>query len=129
MPPGWYAQEPRFVPRHHSTSEDDGYLLTYAFNEAQLDSEGEVLLDADPEIRARSELWIIDAKDMKTVVGKVHLPQRVPYGLHGTWFSAEEVIGQRAVESIRTTASVLGGEREERGLWMSVRGVLEKWLE
>ncbi|WWC69436.1 uncharacterized protein I206_103375 [Kwoniella pini CBS 10737] len=29
MPPGWYAQEPRFVPREAADSEDDGYLMTY----------------------------------------------------------------------------------------------------
>lgn len=29
MPKGWYAQEPRFVPRKNPTSEDDGYLLSY----------------------------------------------------------------------------------------------------
>jgi carotenoid cleavage dioxygenase-like enzyme len=35
MPPGWYAQEPRFVPR--SGDEDDGYLLTYGwFNKISL---------------------------------------------------------------------------------------------
>lgn len=29
LPEGWYAQEPRFVPRANAVSEDDGYLLTY----------------------------------------------------------------------------------------------------
>lgn len=28
-PPGWYVQEPRFVPRTNAKDEDDGYLLTY----------------------------------------------------------------------------------------------------
>jgi len=28
-PDGWYAQEPRFVPRHNGRGEDDGYLLSY----------------------------------------------------------------------------------------------------
>lgn len=29
LPEGWFAQEPRFVPRQNPTSEDDGYLLSY----------------------------------------------------------------------------------------------------
>ncbi len=29
LPEGWYAQEPRFVPRVDGTSEDDGFILTY----------------------------------------------------------------------------------------------------
>ena len=29
LPDGWFAQESRFVPRVNSSSEDDGYLLTY----------------------------------------------------------------------------------------------------
>ena len=29
LPEGWYAQEPRFVPRQGAVEEDDGYLLTY----------------------------------------------------------------------------------------------------
>jgi len=29
LPEGWYAQEPRFVPRQTQTSEDDGYILSY----------------------------------------------------------------------------------------------------
>jgi carotenoid cleavage dioxygenase-like enzyme len=30
-PPGWYAQEPRFVPKANARDEDDGYLLTYGW--------------------------------------------------------------------------------------------------
>jgi len=129
MPSGWYAQEPRFVPRANATTEDDGYLLFYAFDETQLNAEGEVPSDADVEKRAKSELWIVDARDMTTVVGKVRLPQRVPYGLHGTWFPAEQVQNQRAVESIRSTHKVLEkrGVKDE-GLWMAVRNGLERWL-
>ncbi|KAF2157244.1 carotenoid oxygenase [Myriangium duriaei CBS 260.36] len=126
MPFGWFAQEPRFVAKHNGRSEDDGYLLTYAFNEAQLDVEGDVPPDEDEARRARSELWIIDAKDMKTVVGRVLLPQRVPYGLHGTWFSEAEIQSQRAVQTVRSTALALS--KQQTGLWMAVRGAVEKWL-
>jgi len=129
MPPGWYAQEPRFVPRTNATAEDDGYLLFYAFDEAQLNDEGEVPSDADVEHRAKSELWIVDAHDMSTVVGKVRLPQRVPYGLHGTWFPAEQVQAQRVVENIRSTDKVLEKRvGEDEGLWMAVRNGVERWL-
>lgn len=127
VPCGWFLQEPRFVPRYNSQSEDDGYLLTYAFNEEQLTEEGNAPPDDDEQLRARSELWIIDAKDMKTVVGKVALPQRVPYGLHGTWFSEEEIQGQRAVETIRSTAHALS-KRDTDGIWMKIRDGVEKIL-
>jgi len=95
LPPGVYAQESRFVARENGKSEDDGWLLSYVFDESQLDQDG----NASPG--AKSELWIIDARDMKNVVCKVNLPQRVPYGLHGNWFSEQEILNQRPVETIR----------------------------
>lgn len=99
LPPGWYAQEPRFVPRENAAREDDGWLLTYVFDEAQLDSAGEC--SDEDDARAKSELWVIDARDMKTVVARVHLPQRVPYGLHGSFFSEKQISSQRPVDTIR----------------------------
>lgn len=95
MPTGWYAQECSFVPRKNGTSEDDGWLLTFVFDESQLDMEGNALTNA------RSELWVIDAKGMQKVVARILLPQRVPYGLHGSWFTEEEIYNQRPVESYR----------------------------
>jgi len=95
LPRGFYAQESRFVPRENGTSEDDGWILSYVFDESQLDINGNV------EPAARSELWIIEAKEMKEVVCKVKLPQRVPYGLHGNWFSEEQIQNQRPIETIR----------------------------
>ncbi|TVY37642.1 Carotenoid 9,10(9',10')-cleavage dioxygenase [Lachnellula occidentalis] len=121
MPPGFYAQESQFVPRRDGKSEDDGWVLSYVFDESQLDANG----NAGPE--AHSELWVIDAKEMKLVICRVKLPQRVPYGLHGNWFSEADVLGQRGVESIRTLPSVrskaLGNEGESvwMGMWMAVR--------
>ncbi|GAM86288.1 hypothetical protein ANO11243_043000 [Dothideomycetidae sp. 11243] len=126
MPFGWFAQEPRFVARQGGEREDDGFLLTYAFNESQLDEEGDVPPDDDEYMRARSELWIIDARNMKTVVGRVMLPQRVPYGLHGAWFSEDEIKGQRGVQAVRTTAEALSGR--QTGAWMAMRGSVEKML-
>ena len=118
LPERHYAQESRFVPRLNSKSEDDGYIVTYVFDESQLDSDGECLPDA------RSELWIIDAKDMKTIVGKVHLPMRVPYGLHGSYFSEKQVLNQRPIETIRGMTS-LEKNHQAHPMWMSVRRSIE----
>ncbi len=106
-PSNVYVQEPRFVASSSGTAEDDGYLLTYVFDEAQLTPEG----NAPPG--AVSELWIIDAKGMKDVLAKVRLPQRVPYGLHGNWFPESQVLGQRPVEQVRRIKRV---EDKQRGL-------------
>lgn len=46
-----------------------------------------------------SELWVIDAKlfsqGMEAVVCRIKLPQRVPYGLHGTWVDCDKFFRQR----------------------------------
>ena len=126
MPTGWYAQEPRFVAREHGLSEDDGWLLSYVFDESQLGPDGECNLSA------KSELWIIDARNMTNVVAKVHLPQRVPYGLHGNWFSEEDVMHQRPVESLRKVPSSKGLLVENSTptwkMWMGMRRAVEKYM-
>ncbi|KAL8796823.1 MAG: hypothetical protein Q9195_000906 [Heterodermia aff. obscurata] len=96
LPLGWYAQESRFVPRSNGNSEDDGWLLAYVFDESQLKADGEC-----PET-SRSELWVIDAKSMTDVVARVYLPQRVPYGLHGNWFSEDQILNQRPATQSRS---------------------------
>ncbi|KAF2799193.1 carotenoid oxygenase [Melanomma pulvis-pyrius CBS 109.77] len=98
-PHNWFAQEARFVPRDNPVSEDDGYLLFYAFDEAQMDSYGECGEDAS------GELWVLDARRMQDVVARVRLPQRVPYGLHGNWFSEGQIGAQREVEKVREMLS------------------------
>lgn len=100
MPDGWYTQEPRFVPCVNSTSEDDGWLLAYVFDESS-----QLGADREPKKDAKSELWIIDAKNMTDVVAKIRLPQRVPYGLHGNWISKEQIEGQRPIERLRSMPS------------------------
>ncbi|KAG4441246.1 hypothetical protein IFR05_003294 [Cadophora sp. M221] len=120
LPKGFYAQESRFVPRQNGNSEDDGWILSYVFDESQLDGNGSAGLEA------KSELWIIDAKEMKEVVCKVQLPQRVPYGLHGNWFSEQEILNQRPVETIRQLpisvfSELEGGEGPFMNAWMRVR--------
>ena len=126
MPEGWYAQESRFVPRADGVSEDDGWILSYVFDESQLLEDGECRLDA------KSELWIIDAKNMTDVVARVHLPQRVPYGLHGNWFSEEDILGQRPVERLRALPRIEANEKVASPAWrawMATRQILERWLE
>lgn len=129
MPEGWFAQESRFVPRSNGTGEDDGWLLSYVFDESQLGEDGECLPDA------KSELWVIDAKTMTDIIARVYLPQRVPYGLHGNWFSEEDVLTQRPFEKTRSTASVLSSK--EKGqysqskagrTWMAARAGIESYL-
>jgi carotenoid cleavage dioxygenase-like enzyme len=126
LPPGFYAQESRFVPRERGTSEDDGWILSYVFDESQLDEYGNALSGA------KSELWIIDAKGMKEVVCRVKLPQRVPYGLHGNWFSEEDILNQRPVESIRCLpipkGKVLGEVEGESSVWRDVWVGVRGWL-
>ncbi|KAF2106512.1 carotenoid oxygenase [Lophiotrema nucula] len=112
MPKQWFAQEARFVSRDHPISEDDGYLLFYAFDEGQLDEYGECSTDAV------SELWVLDARNMMDVVVRVKLPQRVPYGLHGNWFSEGQIQGQRAVEAVRKMPNL----DSKRTTWGTVKG-------
>lgn len=71
LPPGMYAQECSFVARSNQRSEDDGFLLTYVFDESQLDP-----ATGDPRDDAKSELWVVDAWNMRDVVARVELPQR-----------------------------------------------------
>ncbi|KAL9621743.1 MAG: hypothetical protein Q9160_003861 [Pyrenula sp. 1 TL-2023] len=126
LPPGYYAQESRFVPRKDAESEDDGWILTYVFDESQLDCSGQC------PAGAKSELWIISAIDMRTIVAKIMLPQRVPYGLHGNWFSETQVQSQRPVDSIRCLPQQSGQRHNCQPLffrlWMKTRRRLEYFL-
>jgi carotenoid cleavage dioxygenase len=74
--PGRFGGEGVFVPKPEGTAEDAGWLLTYVHDEAQ----------------GKSELVIIDAEDFASPpVARVQLPQRVPYGFHGTWVDAKNL--------------------------------------
>jgi carotenoid cleavage dioxygenase-like enzyme len=69
--PAVHGGEWLFVPA--GTDEDAGYLLTYLHDD-RTDS---------------SELAVVDAADVaRGPVARVALPQRVPYGFHGTWVPA-----------------------------------------
>ncbi len=61
-----------FVPT--GRAEDDGYLLTYAYDTGT----------------RRSDLLVLDARDVTAgPVATVQLPTRVPYGFHATWVPQE----------------------------------------
>ncbi|KAL8929748.1 MAG: hypothetical protein Q9172_000305 [Xanthocarpia lactea] len=125
MPDGWYAQESRFVPRQDGVAEDDGWLLSYVFDENQLQEDGEC------KPGAKSELWIIEAKSMREVIAKIQLPQRVPYGLHGNWFSKEDVQNQRPIERLRRLPHGEMTKPKSSTLWqawMAVRRAMESSL-
>ncbi|EMD65354.1 hypothetical protein COCSADRAFT_35412 [Bipolaris sorokiniana ND90Pr] len=126
LPPQHFGQEAKFVPRKASkkavaddsdSDELDGYLLFYVFNEDQLDEEGECRPDAI------SELWVLDARDMQTVVCKVQLGTRIPYGLHGNWFTEEDIAKQRQVEKLRCETEMVCDTR-----WSHLQKALVSYL-
>ena len=59
-----------FVPKAEATAEDDGWLLSYVYDKPS-DSSAFVVLDA--------------ADIAADPVATVPLPQRVPFGFHGSW--------------------------------------------
>ena len=63
--------EALFIPKADSQAEDDGYLL-------------DLLMSDD-----KAYLVVIDAGSMQELA-KLHLPQRVPYGVHACWLNPEQ---------------------------------------
>jgi len=71
---GRFGGEPVFVPAEGATSEDDGYLMSYVYDQAE----------------NKSELVIVDASNMtQPPVARIHLQTRVPAGFHGSWVADE----------------------------------------
>ena len=74
--PGRCAGEPVFVAREGGTAEDDGWLLTFVHD-----------LGA-----GTADFVVLDAADLaRGPVARVPLPQRVPFGFHGSWVSDRAV--------------------------------------
>ncbi|CAN6170954.1 unnamed protein product [Urochloa humidicola] len=75
---GKYGGEPCFVPSPGGAAaggeEDDGYVLCYVHD----------------EVRGESEMLVVNARDMRQEAA-VKLPGRVPYGLHGTFISGDDL--------------------------------------
>ena len=63
--------EALFVEKPNATAEDDGYLL-------------DLLMTED-----KAYLVVIDAATMQELA-KLHLPQRVPYGVHACWLNQDQ---------------------------------------
>ncbi|BDI19509.1 carotenoid cleavage dioxygenase [Nostoc cf. commune SO-36] len=71
---GRYGSEALFAPRPGATAEDDGWLLTFVYDESS----------------NTSELVVVNAQDITAEpVARVIIPQRVPYGFHGTWVAGK----------------------------------------
>jgi len=69
---GRSSGEPVFVPKEGATTEDEGYLMTFVYDQG----------------KQASDFIILDAQDLsRGPVAEVHLPTRVPYGFHGNWVS------------------------------------------
>uniref|UniRef100_UPI000BBCE17C carotenoid oxygenase family protein n=1 Tax=Calothrix sp. NIES-2100 TaxID=1954172 RepID=UPI000BBCE17C len=73
---GRYGGEAVFAPRPGAITEDDGWLITFVHDEAS----------------DTSELVVVNAQDLTSQpVARVMIPQRVPYGFHGTWVSEAQL--------------------------------------
>lgn len=73
---GRYGGEAVFVPRPAATDEDDGWLITFVYDTAE----------------ETSELVVVNAQDLTfEPVARVLIPQRVPYGFHGSWVGEEQL--------------------------------------
>jgi carotenoid cleavage dioxygenase len=67
---GRIPAEPVFVPASATAAEDEGWVLTYVYDAS----------------RDHSEMAILDAGDFTgKPVATIALPQRVPFGFHGSW--------------------------------------------
>lgn len=77
---GRYGGEAVFVPRKSAVAEDDGWLLTFVYD----------------TVEGQSELVVVNAQDMTAEpVARLLIPQRVPYGFHGTWICDEQMATQQ----------------------------------
>ena len=67
-----FGGEPIFVPKNKDLSEDNGWIMAIVYD-ANID---------------KSKLIIVDTENFdKKPIGEVILPQRVPFGAHGSWLS------------------------------------------
>ena len=73
---GRFGSEAPFCPRPNATSEDDGYLVSFVYDQNE----------------DRSEVVILDASDMTAEpIARVILPQRVPLGFHAAWIPQDDL--------------------------------------
>ncbi|MDX1733486.1 MAG: carotenoid oxygenase family protein [Halioglobus sp.] len=67
---GRFTSEANFVPRAGAAAEDDGYLVSVVYNHAT----------------GRSEVVIVDARDMAHEVAVIPLSTHIPFGFHGNFY-------------------------------------------
>jgi carotenoid cleavage dioxygenase-like enzyme len=78
---GRWGSEAPFAPRPGARAEDDGYLVSYVYDERE----------------GRSEVEVLDAADVAAgPVCRIKLPVRVPVGFHATWVPGERLPGGSA---------------------------------
>jgi carotenoid cleavage dioxygenase len=74
--PGMHAGEAVFVPAGPDAGEDEGWVMAVVYDEA----------------RDGSDLLIVDGRDFTgREIARVRLPQRVPFGFHGSWVGDDEL--------------------------------------
>ena len=67
---GVIGGEPVFAADPESNGEDEGWIITIVHSETS----------------GSSKMIIVDAQDFESeAIATIHLPQRVPYGAHGSW--------------------------------------------
>ena len=71
---GKRGAEPVFIPSENQKYEDEGYLMAYVYDKAS----------------DKSDLVIFNAQNIKSgPIAQIKLPQRVPFGFHGSWVPAQ----------------------------------------
>jgi carotenoid cleavage dioxygenase-like enzyme len=79
--PGRWGSEAAFAPRPGASTEDDGYLVSYVYD----------------ELAGHTEVLVLDAADVcGDAVCRVKIPARVPLGFHATWVPGERLPGGSA---------------------------------
>jgi carotenoid cleavage dioxygenase-like enzyme len=78
---GRWGSEAPFAPRPDASAEDDGYVVSYVYDERE----------------GRSEVEVLDASDVAAgPLCRVRLPVRVPIGFHAAWVQGERLPGGTA---------------------------------
>ncbi|WP_312470289.1 carotenoid oxygenase family protein [Neobacillus sp.] len=73
---GRYGTEAAYAPKPNAKNEDDGYVVTYVYDQRE----------------DKSELIILDAAQFELgPIARLHIPQRIPMGFHATWINGEKL--------------------------------------
>jgi all-trans-8'-apo-beta-carotenal 15,15'-oxygenase len=68
---GRFTSEANFIPSSAAGDEDDGYLISVVYNHN----------------RQRSEVVIVDARNMIDELAVIPLKHHVPFGFHGNFYN------------------------------------------